>query len=297
MRKDIPNLGALQAFEASARLESFTRAAAELALTQSAVGRQVAMLEQRLGVPLFSRVRRRLTLTDVGREYAARIRRHLDQIRRDTLEISAGHDMGFVLELAVVPTFATQWLIPRLPDFSRLHPNITVNLSARSQPFSFQENAYDAAIYFGDQFWPNTRGGLIFSEGEMVPVCSPAFRDANGPWDEAGFERCRHVHLSTRAHAWRDWYAQQGWGYTVHASRGPRYELFTMVVAATAAGMGVGLAPRILIEHELRTGELVIPVDRHLDVPQGYYFAYPEGRPASGALEHFKQWVLGLNPA
>ena len=131
MRKDIPNLGALQAFEASARLGSFTRAASELALTQSAVGRQVAMLEQRLGVALFSRVRRRLTLTDVGREYAARIRRHLDQIRRDTLEIAAGHDMGFVLEVAVVPTFATQWLIPRLPDFSRLHPNITVNLSAR----------------------------------------------------------------------------------------------------------------------------------------------------------------------
>ena len=219
MRKDIPNLGALQAFEASARLGSFTRAAAELALTQSAVGRQVAMLEQRLGVPLFSRVRRRLTLTDVGREYAARIRRHLDQIRRDTLEISAGHEMGFVLELAVVPTFATQWLIPRLPEFSELHPNITVNLSARSQPFSFQENAYDAAIYFGDQFWPNTRGGLIFAEGEMVPICSPAFRDANGPWDEAGFERCRHVHLSTRAHAWRDWYAQQGWEYTVHGAR------------------------------------------------------------------------------
>jgi DNA-binding transcriptional LysR family regulator len=232
----------------------------------------------------------------VGREYASRIRRHLDQIRRDTLEISAGHEMGFVLEVAVVPTFATQWLIPRLPDFSRLHPNITVNLSARSQPFSFQENAYDAAIYFGDQFWPNTRGGLIFSEGEMVPVCSPAFRDANGPWDESAFERCRHVHLSTRAHAWRDWYAQQGWDYTVHASRGPRYELFTMVVAATAAGMGIGLAPRILIEHELRTGELVIPIDRHLDVSQGYYFAYPEGRPASGALEHFKQWVLGLTP-
>ena len=69
-----------------------------------------------------------------------------------------------------------------------------------------------------------------------------------------------------------------------------------MVVAAAAAGKGVGLAPRLLVEQELRTGELVIPVDRHLDVHQGYYFAYPEGRPASGALEQFKQWVLGLTP-
>jgi DNA-binding transcriptional LysR family regulator len=202
--------------------------------------------------------------------------------------------MGYVLELAVVPTFATQWLIPRLPDFSRLHPNITVNLSARSQPFSFQEHAYDAAIYFGDQFWPNTRGGLIFQEGGMVPVCSPAFRDAHDLSDEAGFARCRHLHLSTRSHAWRDWYAEQGWDYTVHASRGPRYELFTMVTAAAAAGMGIGLAPRLLIAPELETGELVIPVDRHLNVSQGYYFAYPEGRPGSEALWHFKDWVLGL---
>lgn len=294
MRKDIPNLGALQAFEASARLGSFTRAAAELALTQSAVGRQVAMLEQRLGVALFARVRQRLTLTDTGREYAARIRRHLDQIRRDTLEISAGPDMGFTLEVAVVPTFATQWLIPRLPDFSRQHPNITVNLSVRTQPFSFEDNAYDAAIYFGEQSWPGTQGGLIFSEGEMVPVCSPALRDAHAPWDEASFARCRHLHLGTRAQAWRDWYAQQGWAYTVHAARGPRYELFTMVTAAAAAGMGIGLAPRMLIERELRSGELVVPIDRHLDVRQGYYFAHPEDSPPSEALAHFKRWVLAL---
>jgi len=296
MRKDIPNLNALLAFEAAARLGSFTRAADELALTQSAVGRQVALLEQRLGVALFTRVRRRLELTGIGREYAARVRRHLDHIERDTLEISAGRTQGYTLELAVVPTFATQWLIPRLPDFARLHPDITVNLSARSLPFSFQDCAYDAAIYFGDQFWPGTRGGVIFREGGMVPVCSPAFRAAHALADADDFARCRHLHLSTRPHAWRDWYAVQGWDFSVAAARGPRYELFTMMTAAAAAGLGIGLAPRLLIERELETGQLVIPVERGLDVSQGYYFAYPEGRPHVPALDAFRDWVLALSP-
>ncbi|CAJ94928.1 DNA-binding transcriptional regulator, LysR family [Cupriavidus necator] len=295
MRNDIPNLGALQAFEASARLGSFTRAAAELALTHSAVGRQVAQLEQRLGVALFTRVRRRLELTDTGREYAARIRRHLDHLQRDTLEITTGRAMGYTLELAVVPTFATQWLIPRLPDFARRHPNVTVNLAARSQPFSFQECAYDAAIYFGDQFWPGTRGGVIFREGGMVPVCSPAFLAGHPVTDAASLARCRHLHLSTRANAWRDWYAAQGWAYDLAASRGPRYELFTMMTAAATAGLGIGLAPRLLIERELRTGQLVIPLAGMLDEQQGYYFAYPEGRPESEALAAFRNWILGLS--
>ncbi|AYB63425.1 LysR family transcriptional regulator [Ralstonia solanacearum] len=294
MRKDIPNPGALQALEAAARLASCPRAADELALTQSAVGRQVAALERRLGVQLSTRVRRRLALTDVGREYAARIRRHLEQIQRDTLELSAGRQMGYILEIAVVPTFATHWLIPRLTEFARLRPDITVNLASRTLAFSFQECAYDAAIYFGDQFWPDTKGSFLFAEGPMVPVCSPACLEQHDLSSEAGFAKCRHLHLSSRAHAWRDWYTAQGWNYTVGASRGPRHELHTMVVAAAVAGLGIGLVPRFLIEMELETGQLVIPVERSLEVAQGYYFAHPESVKASDALSTFEQWILSL---
>lgn len=297
MRKDIPNLAALQAFEASARLGSFTRAADELALTQSAVGRQVAALEQRLGVPLFSRVRKRLVLTDVGREYAGRIRRHLEQIQRDTLELSAGRDMGYILEIAVVPTFATQWLIPRLADFARLHPGITVNLSSRTSMFSFQECPYDAAIYFGDQFWPDTAGVFLFREGPMLPVCSPDFASQHDLTCEGGFAAVRHLHLSTRTSAWRDWYAAQDWKYSINASRGPRYELHTMATVAAISGIGVALVPQILIEQELKKGQLIIPVDRSLDVRQGYYFAYPNTAKQSEALDVCKRWMLSLSPS
>ncbi|MCY1214061.1 Glycine cleavage system transcriptional activator [compost metagenome] len=129
----------------------------------------------------------------------------------------------------------------------------------------------------------------------MVPVCSPAFLAGHPVTDDASLARCRHLHLSTRANAWRDWYAAQGWAYDLAASRGPRYELFTMMTAAAAAGLGIGLAPRLLIERELQTGQLVIPLAGMLDEQQGYYFAYPEGRPESEALAAFRNWILGLS--
>ena len=109
MRNGIPNLSALQAFEASARLGSFSRAAEELSLTHSAVYRQVASLEARLGVQLFTRVRRRIVLTDHGAEYAGRIRHHLDQIEKDTFGLVSRTGMGRSIHIAVVPTLATTW--------------------------------------------------------------------------------------------------------------------------------------------------------------------------------------------
>ena len=147
MRNGIPNLSALQAFEASARLGSFSRAAEELSLTHSAVYRQVASLESRLGVQLFTRVRRRIVLTDHGAEYAGRIRHHLDQIEKDTFGLVSRTGMGRSIHIAVVPTLATTWLIPRLADFQREHGDITVSLSVRTLPFQFKDQPFDGALY------------------------------------------------------------------------------------------------------------------------------------------------------
>ena len=116
MRRKIPSIEALIAFEAAARYQSFTRAADELALTQSAVSRQIAAMEEYLGVPLFNRVKQRLALTELGQIYAAQIRDHLLRLERDTLAVMAHQGTGGILELAVTPTFATRWLIPRLRD-------------------------------------------------------------------------------------------------------------------------------------------------------------------------------------
>ncbi len=292
MRKDIPSLGVLQAFEASARLQSFSRAAEELALTPSAVSRHVAALEERLGVTLFVRARQRLALTDTGRSYAARIRLHLEQIERDTQEIRVGRDEGYVLHLAVVSTFCTQWLIPRLPQFAALHPRITLNLSVRSEVFAFDESGFDAAIYYGDRLWPDTQGRMVLPEGTCVPVCSPAYAAVHALHDEQAWLHCPHLTLASRAHAWRGWYAERGWHYTLHASRGPRYELFSMVIAGAAAGLGVGLVPQLLAREALDSGRLVQAHPQALAGEQGYWFVQPQHRPGPEALQDFRDWLI-----
>lgn len=290
MRNGIPNLSALQAFEATARLGSFSRAAEELALTHSAVYRQVASLEARLGVQLFTRVRRRIVLTDHGAEYAGRIRHHLDQIEKDTFGLVSRTGMGRSIHVAVVPTLATTWLIPRLADFQRLQPDITVSLSVRTLPFQFKDQPFDAALYHGDGLWPGTQGVLLFPERELVPVCAPHLAEG-GKRPRAGALALPHLHLSSRPDAWRHWYEANQLPYGPSAAGGPRYELFTMVMAAVQAGLGVGLIPRFLAQPALDAGMLAMPVPQALAVEQGYYFGYPRRDERSEALKVFETWL------
>ncbi|MCD0502535.1 LysR substrate-binding domain-containing protein [Bordetella petrii] len=287
MRNGIPNLSALQAFEASARLGSFSRAAEELALTHSAVYRQVASLEARLGVQLFTRVRRRIVLTDHGAEYAGRIRHHLDQIEKDTFGLVSRTGMGRSIHIAVVPTLATTWLIPRLPGFQRQHPDITVSLSVRTLPFQFKDQPFDGALYHASGIWPGTQGALLFPEKELVPVCAPHLpRRA-----DEGLAGLTHLHLSSRPDAWRQWYAACRQPYGPQAAGGPRYELFTMTLAAAQAGLGVGLVPHFLAQPALQAGTLVQPVPEVLAVGQGYYFGYPQRDERPDALKVFEAWL------
>jgi DNA-binding transcriptional LysR family regulator len=290
MRNGIPNLSALQAFEASARLGSFSRAAEELALTHSAVYRQVAGLEARLGVQLFTRVRRRIVLTEHGAEYAGRIRHHLDQIEKDTSGLVSRTGMGRSIHVAVVPTLATTWLIPRLADFQRLHPDITVSLSARTLPFQFKDQPFDAALYHGDGVWPGTHGVLLFPERELVPVCAPQLAERLRAPGES-LAGVTHLHLASRPDAWRHWYEANRLDYGPQAAGGPRYELFTMVLAAVQSGLGVALIPRFLAQPALQDGTLVMPMPQSLVVEQGYYFGYPQRHERSEALKVFESWL------
>lgn len=293
MRNGIPNLGALQAFEATARLGSFSRAAEELALTHSAVYRQVTGLEERLGVQLLTRIRRRVGLTDAGAEYAARVRHHLEQLEKDTFGLISRSGMGRSLHIAVLPTLATTWLVPRLAQFHRLHGDIAVSLSSRTLPFQFKDHPVDAAIYHAEQLWPQTRGIKLFDEEALVPVCIPQLLEER-EGAEGDMSGLTHLHMLSRPDAWRYWYDAQGREYLPSISAGPRYELFTMVIAAVRAGMGVGLVPRFLAQPELDTGTLVAPVEGVLKVPEAYFFSYPADRDRSEALKVFELWVQGL---
>lgn len=292
MRNGIPNLGALQAFEATARLGSFSRAAEELALTHSAVHRQVSALEARLGVQLFNRVRRRIALTEAGAEYAARIRQHLDQIEKDTFGLMSRAGIGRRLHIAVLPTLAAHWLIPRLADFARHQPDVSVSLSLRTLPFQFNDQPFDGAIYHGHAPWPGTQATLLFPERDLVPVCAPFLLGRVGHGEADNLSTLTHLHLSSRPDAWRNWYERGALSYPTSAAGGPRYEVFTMVLAAARAGLGVGLVPRFLVQESLDRGDLVMPVARALHVQEGYFFGYPASADPSPALRAFEQWLV-----
>ncbi|PSC03330.1 LysR family transcriptional regulator [Alsobacter soli] len=289
-RSLVPSLGALQAFEAAARLGSFTRAAEELNLTQGAISRQVAALEESLGVTLFERVRQRVTLTPTGQAYAAEIREALSRIASATLSAMAFRGAGGTLALAILPTFGTRWLIPRLPDFFQKHPEVTINFATRIRPFDFREEQLDAAIHFGDPAWPGAVTHRLMGE-VIVPVASPGLIASAPIRAPADVLRVPLLQQSTRPRAWANWLELQGLP-PGRALMGPSFEQFAMVAQAAVAGLGMAIVPRMLVEEELRTGQLVVPFDRPLDSRQGYWLVYPEEKRERHAVVAFRDWLL-----
>ncbi|MFQ5623846.1 MAG: LysR family transcriptional regulator, partial [Paracoccaceae bacterium] len=172
-RRFLPPTHFLASFVAAARTGSFTRAARELSLTQGAVSRHIRALEDRLGVSLFVRDRQRVRLTDAGANYAREVREALDGIARASLALQANPEGGS-LNLAILPTFGTRWLAPRLPRFLSLHTGVSVNLTTRLRPFDFNTDRQDAAIHFGKADWPGT-GSVHLMDERVVPVASPEF--------------------------------------------------------------------------------------------------------------------------
>ncbi|GAA4323270.1 LysR substrate-binding domain-containing protein [Pigmentiphaga soli] len=290
MRHPLPSTKALTAFEAAARHGNFTRAAAELALTESAVSRQVALLESMLGLPLFTRVKQRVVLTPAGRAYAASAKAILDRIERETLGVMAHRGEQAALELAVLPTFASEWLIPRMSDFRLRHPHVEVSMGASAKMFLFEETAFDAAIHFGQSAWPGAAADRLFGE-RLLPVCRPGLADADG--DPARLLRLPLLHSSTRPDDWARWFEQAGVAdAAARAMQGARFELHSMAISAAAAGHGVALMPDFLVRSAIDAGRLA-PAARAAIASEGaYYLVYPENRPQGAALQAFRGWLL-----
>lgn len=295
MRRKLPSTAALAAFESAARHQSFTRAAEELALTQSAVCRQVAALEAFVGVPLFARTRRGVRLTEAGVAYSRRVRARLEEMERDTLELQANGGHGGVIELAVLPTFATQWLLPRLRRYLEAHPGVSVNFTPRTRPFLFDETELDAAIYAGEAGWPGTEAHFLLPE-TLVAVASPALaaqaRHARGralqPADLAELPR---LQISTRPRLWRQWFDAAG-VEVPQAMAGMRMELFSMVGEAARQGLGVALLPHLLAEPALARGDLEQLVPTVLPSDRAYWLIVPQRKAAQPLLQGFRDWLL-----
>ena len=286
-RRFLPSTTLLCAFEAAARLNSFTAAAEELTLTQSAVSRQIRALEALLGSDLFVRDRQTVRLTGAGQAYAREIRAALGHITAATLAFRA-NPRGGTLNLAILPTFGTRWLAPRLPGFMAAHPGITVNLSTRLAPFDFGAESLDAAIHFGRPDWAGA--DLMPLMGEtVVPAYGPALRDAVPVRRPADLLGAPLLHLASRPDAWERWFRAKG--VAVEEVHGMLLDQFATAAQAAMAGIGVALLPRFLIEAELARGDLVTLPDGELRSEERYYLAWPAGRAADPPLDAFRSWI------
>lgn len=295
MRRKLPSTQSLICFEAAARHASFTKAAQELALTQGAVSRQVAALEDMLGVALFKRGQHGMQLTPAGHDYARQVSTRLDGLERDALDLRGGQGQHESLTLAAVPTFASRWLIPRLPSFTQQFPNTPIHIETRTRPFLFSDTGMDAALYAGTPAqvaqWAGTEATRLFDE-EVIPVCSPSLLKKNKPLTPEQLTHMPLLQPSTRPEAWRQWFDAQ----SVDAPRamaGSRYELFSMQVAAARCGLGVALMPTLLISSELSSGELVVACARPMTGLRAYYLIEPQVATPREALKHFKAWLIG----
>lgn len=289
MRRKIPSNTSLMAFEAAARHGSFARAANELSLTEGAISRQIGRLEALLGVMLFERIGNRVRLLPNGERYAGQVREMLDRLDRDSQYLMGQPSDGASLDIAAIPTFALRWLIPRLSRFRHKHPNITVHLAERMEPFVLAESGFDAAIHFEHPAWTGMRTHPLLNE-VLVPVCHPDLvSDGEGI---NTLDTLPRLHRRQNPEAWQR-YAQETGISLTNPAIGARYDLHAMLIEAALAGLGVALVPRLYVETELAQGRLVAPWPEGKTIAKTFCLILPEPLGLSGKpIQVFAQWII-----
>lgn len=292
MRPVIPSTISLRVFEATSRHLSFTAAAAELFMTQSAVSKQIRTLEDAFGVPLFIRVNRGLVLTELGRTFLDEIRSSLNQLTLASKRLSeaARNTTHTTLTLRILAVIGDRWLLPRLERFVQAHPNIDLRFTAFMSAEANQQREPDGEVRYGDGAWPGYVADYLFGR-EMLLVASPKLL-ARKPLESvaaiANFPLLDHPQVPG---AWPEFFAKHGLTET-SMSRPTQHEFYTMLVQCAGAGMGLGLIPAVWVREEIARGELVNPLALGLTTRHGYYFVMRESKQGHPALMTLREWIL-----
>jgi LysR family transcriptional regulator, glycine cleavage system transcriptional activator len=288
MKRSLPPLNALRAFEASARLTSMQRAAHELSVTPSAVSQQVQNLEEWVGFQLLERRARQVQPTAQGRAYLAAVTAAFDQIAAATAELATGRIPRSIC-ITCTPGFAVQWLVPRLQQFQDLHPDIDVRIDASTRLLDLRTENVDLAVRHGNGRYPGLVSEKLLDD-DLIPVASPRLLAGKGRVRKpADLLRHRLLHIETRDD-WRLWFAAQG--IEIDWRRGPLLVDTTIGVQAAVAGKGVTLVRRSLIGDELAGNRLVAPLPQGLSKGIAYHLAYPPEHMSQPAVRAFRAWLL-----
>ena len=292
MTTRLPSLNGLRAFEAAARHLSFTAAASELNVTQTAISHQIRRLEEELGIRLFIRQNRSLTLTPQAREYLPGIRAAFNDLRLATDRLLR-KDGDRVLTVSTLASMAAKWLLPRLASFQQAHPEIDVRITSSASLVDFRNDDVDAAIRYGRGHWPGVRADWLMAE-ELFPVCSPELLKGGKPL-RCPEDLAHHTLLHTSGgyfDDWRLWLTAAGLPSDISKQPGASFDLTLMTVQAAIDGLGVALGRSTYVEGDIAKGRLVVPFKITLPSDAGFYLVSPEGRAEPAKLSAFRQWLL-----
>lgn len=287
--KKFPSIASLQCFETSARHLSFTKAAQELHMTQSAVSKQVAQLEHSLNNALFNRLQHRLQLTPTGKLFLRQAQEILSSLEQSVLNILAHGSEAETLRIFTHPTFGARWLIPALKGFGKAHPHIHLDVHDALGDFCAEFNPnMDIGFLHGDGVWPGLTSIKLF-DGHFVAVCAP--HAAPAPLDDvANQPNSILIQSRVRPRAWQAYFQAQSqeWAGTFN---GPRFDSFYAVIHAAECGCGIGLVPHILVQEELADGRLQLAWPHHEQQHGAYYLVHPTNMETTPKVRTLIEWI------
>jgi LysR family glycine cleavage system transcriptional activator len=291
MTTRLPSLNGLRAFEAAARHLSFTQAAAELNVTQTAISHQIRRLEQELGHRLFVRKNRALALTPKAKDYLPGVRAAFNDLRLATDRLLR-KDADNVLTISTLASLAAKWLLPQLSTFQEAHPGIDVRITTSTSLVDFSSGDVDAAIRYGRGHWPGVRAQWLMAD-EVFPVCSPALLKGNKPLRcPEDLSRYTLLHSSGYDDDWRLWLTAAGLPTDISRQPGLSFDLIFMTVQAAIDGIGVAMGRTSYVSDDIAKGRLVVPFKIALPADAGFYLVSPEAVEVPPKLRLFREWLL-----
>jgi LysR family glycine cleavage system transcriptional activator len=287
----LPSLNGLRAFEAAARLLSFTRAADELNVTQTAVSHQIRRLEEQLGLRLFVRRNRALTLTRAAEAYLPAVRTAFEDLRQATARLRRPERDG-LLTVSTMASLAAKWLVARVASFQDAHPGIEVRITTSPHLVDFRREAVDMAVRYGHGDWPGLRAQWLMAE-DIFPVCSPALLAGDKPL-AAPQDLAHHtlLHSTVAREDWQLWLTAAGLPITLATRRGLSFDQSFMAIQAAIDGRGVALGRTRFVEDDIAAGRLIVPFDIVLPAQAGFYIVAPEDSADAPKIALFREWLI-----
>ena len=292
MAVSLPSLNGLRAFEAAARHLSFTRAAVELNVTQTAISHQIHRLEEQLGIALFVRRNRALLLTREAESYLPSVRTAFEDLRRATARLRRPDREG-LLTVSTTASLAAKWLVTRVAAFQDANPGIEVRITTSPHLVDFAREEVDIAVRYGRGSWPGLRANWLMAE-DIFPVCSPALLQGDKPLRRpADLAHHTLLHATVSREDWQLWLTAAGLPVTLATRRGMSFDQSFMAIQAAVEGLGIALGRTRFVEADIAAGRLVVPFDIVLPADAGFYVVAPEESADTPRIALFREWLIG----